>query len=454
MQEKLQSNSILSFLRLNALNLGAPISFSLIAFMMSFVVNFFMTQIMSTELYGDTMLALTWITILGSLVILGIDQSSRRFITTFLANEDLSQIQNFISWGLKFITTSLLISWVIGLICYIIFDPMNIHSFEPFVVSHSMWTSFFAFILIVVPIVGLTNWMSAILICYKNTSASTFVQYLITPIVMTTLLAITYNFSNLPITPFAIRRLLFITFVLVFISTSLICIKLIPNFIQFIKSRSKAPEQSKEWRTSALKQVSNILILNILISLDFIIAGAIGKSSSSLGMYNIALTVTSIVALIPSAIFQYLIPEFETSIRHPEKIKIFQIYWDKTLSINMVLVILTALLINAYIDPILHFFGPQYIAAKPLVRVFLVGYALSSMIGCPGTVLQYTGHVTKVLINYASGIVLMLILALLLSMYYGLVGVAIAKILAWIWVDTRNVWSVHKHLKLKPLGFL
>lgn len=451
MQENLQPISILNFLRLNGVNLAAPLSFSFAAFILSFVVNFFMTHILSTTLYGDTMLSITWISIMGSLVILGIDQSSRRFVTTYLANSNINEIHHFMRWGIKFITKSCILSFVAGLVCFVIFDPLDIHAFEPYVVAHSEWTSFYAFMFIITPIVGLTNWMSALLLCYKRTSASTFIQYLLTPIIMTVILAIIYNFLDIPLTPFEIRRTLFQTFILAFMITSLICIKLIPKFIRNLTQKTTVSKKSIEWRKSATKQVSNMLILNVLINLDFIMAGFFGKNSSSLGLYNIALTVTSILSIIPGAVFQYLVPELEVSVHHDVKIKVLQDYWNKTLFLNAVLLLLTTLLVNAYIDPILNFFGPDYLAAKPIVWVLLVGNMLSSMVGCPGTVLQYTGHVTKVLVNYASAIVIMVVLAFVFTPGFGLLGVAMARVIAWLCVGARNIWCVHKHLKLKAL---
>ena len=167
MEKLTQHKNSSSFMVKNWSNIFNPMAFSCVAYILYFIINYLGTQIFTTAVYGDLFLAWTWVIILGSCVMLGVDQSSRIFVSAFYYKKDTENIKKYIHWGLSFTRISLLASVIIAIICHILYDPLNIFKFSIFTYDHSQWHSFFAFIFIATPIVGITNWASSLLIAYS-----------------------------------------------------------------------------------------------------------------------------------------------------------------------------------------------------------------------------------------------------------------------------------------------
>lgn len=456
MDKQLEHINTLNFLRRNWLNIMVPVGFSSLSFVLYFAINFLMTQILTPATYGDAFLAWTWILITGSCVMLGVDQSSRVFICTFLNKGDDTTVQQYIQWGMGFIRKSLILCAFLAIFSFIIFDPMNFHKFNYFNFHHSHWASFYAFICVLTPLAGFTNWMASLLICYKQTSQSTFLQFAGINIIMIPILLITYFFITLPISPLNIRFIMFLTFLIVTIMAYTMCIRGIPNFNRLIFSKPKKASSKKlsSWQQECYSQAFNMLIFNVIANLDFILMGFYAKGSDAVGFYNIALTIINLVVLVPFSVFQYLTADIKVALEQKNKTQALQNFWNKTMTMNALITILVSLLTYAYLDQILNIFGAEYMGAKPYTIILLVGQCISSLLGAPFFVLQYAGHVKKFVIINIMGIIILTVFSYILVMKIGLIGVAYASITASIFQSAASAVCVKKYTNLKPMAWI
>lgn len=454
MSELSQSTNFRSFFQANWTNMFNPMAFSLIAYVLYFIINYLGTQIFTTAIYGDLFLAWTWIIIAGSCIMLGVDQSSRIFVSNFLFRKDLDDIKKYMHWGLKFVRVSCTLSVLIAILCFLLFDPTNLNSHPLFRLDYSQWTSFYAFIFLSTPIVGLTNWASSLLIAYKNTSASTFLQFAAIDCILIVIMGMCYAFLPLPLSGFDGRLILLFSFTMVTLIAILMCAYKIKNFFKVCFTHQFNIKPKKGWKEECYKQALNMFIFNAIDNLDIILMGFFEKGNNDVAYYNLSLMIITLIVMIPYSVFQYLTPDINFFLKKANRTAELQSLWNKTMLINGLLTLIVSVITYIYMNQILAIFGSQYHSAKPFLVILLAGNCFSSLIGAPYFILQYGNYVRMFVYINLLCIATMIIMALILVPNVGSVGIAYASITASILQAAASAFIVKRYTNIKPLGFI
>lgn len=454
MSETIQPVSNISFLKSNWANIVNPLGFSFIAYILYFIINFFGTQLFIPEIYGDLFLAWSWIVILGSGIMLGVDQSCRIFVSNYLFKRDQESIKTYLHWGLRFVRKAFLCSFIIAIICQILFDPLSISKNEIYHSEHNDWHSFFSFIFLATPVVGIANWISSLLIAYKKTSASTFMQFTATDLTLIIIMGLFYAFAPLPLSGHSGRSILMSSFMITSLIGIMLCIIKIEHFYKICFSSKYILQINKSWAPECLKQASNMLIYNLIANLDIILMGFFEKGNSDVAYYNLALMIINLVVMTPYSVFQYITPDINFFLKKQVRTQELQTLWNKTLIINGLIVLSISGITFLYLDQILAIFGEKYIAAKPFVIILLGGNCFAAALGAPYFILQYGNHVKKFVQINLLCIITMIIIAKFLVPAIGSIGIAYASISCVILQNLSSAFMVKRHTLIKPLGFI
>ena len=437
--------TLLNFIRRKWLHVMAPLGFSLASFFLTFLINYLLTQMLIPEAYGQATLTLAWLSILGSVVTLGADQTALRFLTRYMDENNASKMISFLNWSTRLIARPVYGCLFIALFLFIIiacgFTTPN----------YAEWLSFFCILLIATPILGVTNCLTSILLAHRKTSHATFIQYLAFQLflLMILLFCMFFDIKNIH-EHFIYEIFLFSLVILMFLGIHF-CRKLSPNFLQWFKPAtiSNKTDQS-EWRRCAYRQATSMLIYNLVINLDFLLMGFYGKETPSLGFYNLAVAISDIIWLVPQSLFQYLRSEIEVSLKSETKIVLLQKHWDKTLALNAILVISLFCIIFTESKHILAIFDEAYLQTIPFLNVLLVCNTVTALLGCPSIALRYSGNVDKLVVISFSAVILMLVLSMLFVPYFGLIGIGYACTITWVSQCLVENIVAKKYTQLKP----
>lgn len=447
MKEEFVPISLIAFLRTKWLYLIAPLGFSLIAFCLSFEINFLLTALLTPNAYGDASLVLAWLSILGSVIVLGLDQTSLRFLSGYIDSQNETRLYQFMAWGIHYIKWPMLGSCGLGLM----------------IILHHMYISpnqasglLIPCLLLATPLLGLSNWFAALLLAYRKTSHATFIQYLAFPLTLVTILASCYAMHIHTLSAASIYAIYVIALCIIFAISFHYCDKRIPAFRAMLTQKTIPSDETmkSQWVECAYRQAKSMLIYNLVVNLDLLIMGVAGNHTDTLGHYTLAVAISDIIWLIPQSLFQYLRSEVEGSLKSSSQTETLQKMWDKTFAFNAILSITMTGLILFNMDAILALFGAEYAPTKPLLAVLVVGNFLAALLGCPSIALRYTGHVNKlVYINFATGVI-MVLLSLAFVPVFGLIGIAYACVLANILQALSENVCAFKYTQIKPLTWI
>ncbi|MDG2348810.1 MAG: hypothetical protein P8L77_05045 [Gammaproteobacteria bacterium] len=443
--------TLLNFIRRKWLHVMAPLGFSLASFFLTFLINYLLTQMLIPEAYGEATLTLAWLTILGSIVTLGADQTVLRFLTRLIDDKNLTEISDFLSWGAQLITKPVVVCLSLALIIFSILSAGLISD------QNSPWLSFFGILLIATPILGITNCLTSVLLAYRKTGHATFIQYLAFQLCLVVILIIClgYDIKNIRVT-FIYEIFLGSLFILLILSIWF-CNKLPMSFMKHICTKhytSNTNTNRSIWRQCAYRQATSMLIYNLIINLDFLLMGFYGKDTPTLGFYNLAIAISDIIWLVPQSLFQYLRSEIEVSLKSETKIVSLQKHWDKTLALNAILVLSLFCIIFTESKYILKIFDEAYLQTTPFLNILLIGNTLTALLGCPSIALRYSGNVNKLVFINLTAVILMIVLSMLFVTLFGLIGIGYACAITWVLQCLAENLIAKKYTQLKPLKWI
>lgn len=441
--------TLLNFIRRKWLHVMAPLGFSLASFFLTFLINYLLTQMLIPEAYGEATLTLAWLTILGSVVTLGVDQTALRFLTRFIDDKNSSEISGFLNWGSRLIIKPVFACFCFALIAFFLLisgliSPLN-----------SQWLSFFGILFIATPILGITNCLTSILLAHRKTGHATFIQYLAFQLCLVVILIICLVCNVQDIRATLIYEIFLTCLFILMILSIAFCNKLPMSFMKNLHGKRQIENANQSiWRQCAYRQAASMLIYNLIINLDFLLMGFYGKDTPTLGFYNLAVAISDIIWLVPQSLFQYLRSEIEGSLKSETKIVLLQKHWDKTLALNAILVLSMFCIIFTESKYILSLFDEAYLQTTPFLNVLLVGNTLTALLGCPGIALRYSGHVNKLVLINLSAVILMILLSVLFVTLFGLIGIGYACAITWVLQCITENLIAKKYTQLKPLKWI
>ncbi len=163
----------------------------------------------------------------------------------------------------------------------------------------------------------------------------------------------------------------------------------------------------------------------------------------SAGLYRVAAQVASVLSIITMGLFSIYSPQFAEAYASRDIPRLARLAKSAS-RLSTVFSLPLAVLLFLFAEPVLHLFGPEFVAGKGVLRIMVVGQAMFTITGQAGLLLAMTGHERINLMITIAGTALLLIAAPLAGKFAGLEGVAAGLALVMIGRNLASLYYVYR----------
>jgi O-antigen/teichoic acid export membrane protein len=412
---------------------------NIFGYILKYANNILYQRGLGIEYYGLYTLSTAVVTLIGTVLTLGLDDAMIRYIAIYRGRKQPNLLR-----GLTIFCSALAgIAGLIGAICVITFAP-SIAAFE----NKPQIVPFLQVLGSTIPLMILTTIWAGGLQGFKDFKRRALLGKIFMPFVGFLMVLIVVIFF----------RTLYAILVITVIGTLIAAVGNLYFFFQrFAKVNAKKekpedkPEEyaTREWFGFAAPNFLTTIVGVVLDSIDTLLLGYFAVSIIALGQYGAAIKVTALIGMPLNALntmFAPTIAELHSKGEHDKLAVMFKIVTKWSITFSLPIFWVTVL----FAVPFLSLSGEAYISAWPLVLVFAVGGIVSSGTGSVGYMLLMTGRVKLSFLNSLAAIIANVTFGLILTPRYGAMGIAVATVLAILVVNAMRVLQVRLLLKMQP----
>jgi O-antigen/teichoic acid export membrane protein len=209
------------------------------------------------------------------------------------------------------------------------------------------------------------------------------------------------------------------------------------------------PEYAAEtWRHTAVPLVIIAAAEALLNRTGVVLLGWFGETRDA-GIYNLAFNVAFLVVLPRTAINTLFAPTISSLFTRKDQVTL-QALVTKAASWTLSAALCIGLVLAILAEPILTWFGKDFAAGAPALRILLVGQVIAASYGSQLSVLTMTEHergaAALLILSAAVNVVASIVFISML----GLTGAAIATTIALIVWNVAMAFFISRHLRLLP----
>ncbi|MEM5563987.1 flippase [Psychroserpens sp. AS72] len=408
----------------------------------SVAIGFFFKIYISKELGADMLgvyaLGMTVVSVLSVFLSLGLGNGLVRFVSKYLAQENYTQLHTYLR---KTLGITLVMS-VISASLFFLFPEFIANTLlkSP---ELTPYLSYFGILLIINAIITLCDQtIRGLQEVRKSTLIGHFVR-------LPLKIAVAVGFITMG---YQLEGYIWAEIIGAIVALALffwLIKKLLPKQMPKLSLRSTS-KINKEERTFG----NNMLLINtigLLRSEGDKILLAIYLTTTDLGVYSIALTLTAFVPTIllsVNAIFTPIISQLHTENRMMELKK----YYQASCKYIFVLTVPLIVFLIVYNQPVLNVFGEEFKLGGQVLILLLIAQVINISTGSVGMMLNMTG-LERVSRNSTIFIaILSMIGYLLLIPKYGLIGIGIVKLLALSLQGIYAVFMLYSKQQIQPFN--
>lgn len=422
--------------------------FGFCSYLASLALNVFLARNLSPAVYGDYSLGYKLLFLLAGLISVGSQGATLFFFPRFISEKKEESAQDFVHWNFKiWLCATVLSTLLLSLVFFILFFSGYFDLGSVNKIHISVFMAVFA------PCVAASTILAAYLLVYGD--------YLFSQ----TLTSFSYNVVFLAVFVFCIKLLR-----LDVNDADLILITLGTTFLSLLVTLIVTMLKSKHWRklnfAKAVKQRLTIgrgwLIYSVQICLSYSIQTAIFSmellllelihpDENSVGKFAAMNALGSIIYLVPSALYNNYRKNISVYLSNG-KVDLLQVDLDKinrvTFVFSGVLVVVIALFSHFF----LSLFGHFYTDIKLALLIFLIGGAIQNFAVLGVQLLQYGGFPKLVIYVNIFVLASLTVLGGIFTCYWGVLGMAIARLVVNCLQVLIYSILVRKKLNMKMLS--
>jgi O-antigen/teichoic acid export membrane protein len=412
----------------NAAIAGAGDLFSAI---LKFVTNIVMTNTFSQSVYGIFISVLAAATIVGTIMVFGLDYMLIRFLSIYRTRNERSLAAGL----LRFTVWTTIIS---GLISGVLFYS-SATIFAHLVYHQNAYTLPLREVALLIPLIALQPVLAGGLMAMKRIKWKVYTDRLIQPAVSLILMGVFY-FLGLRLEALILATIcgylasIIVGKVLLSRATKHLIRDVIPAF---------AP---KTWLHFVLPMSFYSIVQNILENTDVLFLAAFA-SPAQVGLYAAADRVSFVVLMPLGAfitIFAPLIAEYYARGEHEQLVSLAKIVTKWAFSLSLPLF----LCLSIFHEAILSIFSSEYTAASAALIILSLANLIDVSVGPIGDLLLMTGHTRMILANTVVAITVNIGLSFLLIPRFNIIGAAIASGVALVIPNLAGLFEVYLILKI------
>lgn len=399
---------------------------SFVGFLLRLALGIFLARHLSEADYGDYSIAIKLLNILVVFAAYGSNIGANRFLAHFLDEGKNHSARRYLTWNIKLLRLTFSLSLVIAIMAFVImaslhyFDLKDIGDYH--IATYTLWLA---------PIAALAIIMDGFITIRGHARLSNFyesifkfaLQLLLYVVVVYCLNKTIGRLDVIFVVVSSLMVYCFVVFWSVDSEFRLFLIKGIKH--SFNKAHIQDNEDEKKWLKVTNQLMITHLVFVTICALDLFAVDLFGQTKAQSGFYAAALTIASVLWLIPDSIYQDILPHLSTWIRQTGSKKQLQMHLNKVNTISFILLTLVTSLLFLTKTYFLLLFGVNYVAASNVISILVIGYA----IGCYARIAQLTlimGGYEKLVTHITFAECLMLIILLIPATYfYGMVGTAL-----------------------------
>ena len=414
------------------------------AYVLSISFNAFLLAHLSVNDYADFSVAYRALNFVSVFLLFGSNMAAQKYIPLYFSEKNSSNLISFLKWNLTFVFKA---SAIFFLLCLCAFastanglQANKTGNFFYFVLAISAISPFYSYFLL------FTSYINSI----GHSVLSTLIRTVFSNAVLFIIFSVGSIFVN-TMTRFDLSYFLHIFVLIVFFSSFFLYCCQKNNCLceaLFFKYRDISKEKYKDWKKASSVYLLNNMIYLLILTVDVIILKIFSGSAKEVAIYNICILLNQLFYLINKQLDTYLLPDLSVylqnrsdPIRIQKKINIVNM-------ISLSMLIFYCLIFLFFGSSLLTFFGIKYDDYSSLMILVCLSHYINFMSYLPFFALsdlEYYSFITKV--NCMS-LFLMVFLGIILVIFYGAYGIAIANLIA------RTVTFVIVYSKARSLTSL
>ncbi|MCP4178744.1 MAG: amino acid permease [bacterium] len=428
------------------------VGLGILAYIIKYVLNIILTRYLSPSDYGDLAVSLRIIIILSLLLLLGTNNSVKKYLTKYLFVKDMMRIKRFILWNLKVIYKSLVSYIIMLLILYLIILLLHVLSIRNMFSYHIA-----LFYLPIAPLAAISVLFSSYILSNKWPVLFFFFRKIAVFIFSLILIGGGILFYNVDINLYTIGVFLLLAYGLVLISELILINKIFTehSIFSLVDDYKKRIENRKDkvlWLVDSFRMIGTQLIFNLIWAIDLFILEIVHNSNIDVGYYAAMLVLTNILLIIPSATTTLLVPNISSMI---SKGRFDELQQNINLVnfINILILSLLLIILLIFSDTLLLVFGKGYNSAEVPFIILCFTYYLASIFVPGGKLLTFTKTEKQFIISITE-LLIVIICGIVLTLLWGLTGMALSVLVSITFKSIITFFIVRKNYPIKLLSII
>jgi len=387
-----------------------------------------------SEVFGLYNLGISIISFLIIFSLFGLNSGIVRYISYYRTKKDESRIKGIIKSSLKI---SIPLSIFFSLILFIFSSTISKNIFHnPNLILVLRILAF------AIPIIVITEIFLNIFTAFKRIEYKIFIIEVLEKLVRIIIAFVLIYLG------FTLKAAIF-SYIISIIISFLLSIYFSEKVFFFFKSKIKAIEMKKELIIYSFPLLFSGVLISIVKWIDTIMIGFL-KNASDVGVYNVALSTSYLMVIIPTAVMSLFLPIItekysKNNYKEIKNISKNVIRWIFILNISLFTIILT------FSKEILKLmFGQEYILGNNSLIILLIGYLIFSFAHVHSNYLVMIKKTRLILFINVFMALLNILLNLLLIPKYGIIGGAIATSSSLFLSYVLSFYYSYKFSRINP----
>jgi len=421
----------------------------LISYLMRYFLNVILAHHMSMQMFGDYGVAIGVLTGLTTLLLLGTNDTVRKYVPLYKETGETEKLQAFIKWNIKLVLLGFLVYYlIIAAVVFIFFKGS---------LANLLYFHMAMYFLLMAPVAAVALLIIDYLLGEDRVILSTCIDVVVRygvliVIALTVVYYVSDSFTNV-----------IVLAAWIIVSLLVIVLGLLPfilgkkNILARISTTLKARVSAEDARVW-YKDAAGLVILGTIYALggylDLYVVEGIGSNEEMVGLYVAILSITEFFFIFPSATSKYVIPHISKMFGSPDQQADLQKRINNTNILNVGIAVVLAAIIIIFREQILGIFGPGYVIASLPLVVSVIAVTLNAIGDLPDQLLTYTGFENQVTLFIIAEIITLIGLGSLLCYYFGLLGVCLGMLASMSLRLVLCYWLARKNLPVKTLSII
>lgn len=391
---------------------------------------FFLTRIMSKAMYGDFSVAISLFSLVSSLLLLGTNVASNRFLSIYLSENDQERAANYFHWNIRLVIKSILVFFVLLIILLLVIVALHVFNINPITNYHlAIYFLFFT------PLGAFSGLILAYILSNKNKYLYSFFallaqNFLIFGFFIPAALFFSVTLDNITLT----LMMLAVFVVLTAIEFLTLMIKLPATVRSRFFRLSSANHQSvnnqkdrEDWLQVSRRLILNQVLFLLIYSLDLYIVEIFGRTEAMVAHYVIVIALTGIILKISNSVNQMVVPHLSNYFKSGQFKKV-QSGLNLSVSVSLFFMCTYLVMVILFAKNMINFLGPHYanFQSETSLIILSVAFIIAALSSSPMNILIYSGHENKLMMASVAELLIMVILGIALTLFFGIIGMSVA----------------------------